>query len=165
MEVVLNNKTIPEISIESQTIYTRLKELHPDDIATYEELSELIGRNVQHYRGHLTTAIRKCLSEHIHIESVRNVGVKRMTSEATVKAGGRPLKHVSKVMRTARKKMTTVDYDKLTKVLQVQHNTYLTLYGTHSYFSKAQQIKQVEEKVVEAQRQLPIGKTLDIFKK
>lgn len=163
VEVV--KKTIAEISYESLLLYEKLKTLEPDEFVSYETLSALIGRDVQKYRGHLSTAIKKCLREnHIVVESVRGEGVKRLKYADAIRAQGKIPKHIRSVSRRSVAKITSGDYDTLSKEMQVEHNARLSQLSTFTYFATEPNYRKIEQKVEQAQKRLPIGKTLDIFK-
>lgn len=156
-------KTIPEISYESQVVYSRLKTLMPDDFVSYSELSELIGRNIQMHRTHLTTAIRRCLNDAIVIKAVRNQGVKRLKDDDIIHISGSFAKYVRRGASRVRREITSVDYSHLSQADQVTHNARLSQYGAMSFFSTDHNLKRIEQKVDEIQKQLPIGKTLQLF--
>lgn len=165
LEVEQKRKAIPELSYESAILYGRLKTLKPDEFISYKELSDLIGRDVQKYRGPLTTAIRKCLTQdHIVIGSVRCEGVKRLPDGAVVRAQRKAITHIGTTARVAMRKLGAVEYASLTKPEQLEHNTLGSVLGTQAYFAKEPQIKKIQQKVEEASVRLPVGKTLDIFK-
>ena len=165
VEIPETKKSIVEISYESKLLYERLKTLEVNGFVSYADLSELIGRNVQQYRSHLTTAIRKCLSaDSIVIEAVRNEGVKRLADGDILKIPKRVRDHIRKGCRRGIKKISTVNYDTLTREQQVSHNAEWSILGTLVHCTTSRIHKKIEAKVEEAQKRLPIGKTLEIFK-
>jgi hypothetical protein len=161
---IVKKKSISELSYESKLVAERLRELAPDEFVSYADLSQLIGRDVQHHRTHICTAMKICLHENIVIKAVRNEGLKRLTDVSVIHVSEKFAGHVRRGARRVRREIISVDYDRLPRGEQIMHNARLSQIGALSFFSTEHNLKKIEKKVEEAQKQLPIGKTLDIFK-
>jgi len=160
------NKTIKQISIESQLVIERLLNTEEGDVVTYDELSTVIGRDIRLNRYCLHTAINKLLREHqIYFSAVRGVGVKRCNDPEKVDAG---TSFVPRIRRMAKKgvriTLSVRDYAKMEKEMQTQHNAQVSLLGAIGAISAAPKLKAIAAKVQEAQEKLPLAKTLEALK-
>lgn len=157
-------KTIPQISIESQTLYDRLIKLQVNEEVSYKELNILIGRDVQDGAyGQLRTAIRKALSENqFVIECVRGVGVKRLDDIATVEVGMDHLKRSRRMAKRGVRKLGAVqEFDKLPNDKKVAHNAAMSILGAIFSMGSSSNVKKIEAKVEEAKSRLPVAKMLE----
>lgn len=159
-------KTIPEISIDSKLLYDRLKTLEPETFVSYEELSAVIGRDVQQSAyGNLTTAVKKALTEdHIVLAPVRGKGIKRLTDCEIVSTSDRHFEHVRRTSRKQVRKLGAVDYEQLSKEDKIKHNTNIAIIGLFNHVTSSPAIRKLEESVEKAQAPLAIGKTLEVFR-
>lgn len=141
------NKTIPEISVDSLEIYKRLQRLEVGEIVTYEELGSLIGADVQNgARGRLETARKKLLREDQRVvECVRGIGVKRLDDAGVVEVlKGIPSK-VSRIVRRSKKKLATVHPENLTQEGRKEYAFSAAAIGTLEMFSKPSALKKIEQ--------------------
>lgn len=156
-------KAIPDLSLESQLLYKRLKELKINDFVSYQELSDIAGRDVQgRGRGNLHTAMRLCLrQDSIVLKAVIKEGVKRIDDVSNIK-GGNSLNRIKRIARRRRAELHCVDYKSLNRELQAQHNIELSQLGAAEYFSG----KSAGVKLIGAceRSALPVGKTIEFFR-
>ena len=161
-------RTIPEINLDSLTLYKQIENAKQGDEFTYAMLSESIGRNVQkEARGNLKTAIAMVLREKgLVFDTIRNVGTKCLNDDEIPGIALGVIKHVRKItLRTAKKIVCVKNFDSLPVDKKIQHNTMLTIMIFMSKTAKQKRIKQIEDKVAQTQRILPLNKTLEAFKK
>jgi hypothetical protein len=151
-----------ELTVETKMIYELLKTFEIEQFVSYEELSKLIGRDVQHLgRCNLSGAMRKCLmSDNMNFATVRNQGVKRLADPDVVR-GGQALQRIGNIATKRRRALHAVDYPNLTKDLQKDHNAELSALGVLRHFSKDATVKKLLVHVEKAE--LPVGKTLKMF--
>lgn len=157
-------RTIPELSIDAQTIEKFLDTLDPGTIATYEELTRLIGRDVRQDRGPLNTAIRRLVRNQKVFAAVRGVGFKRLSDSEILGLTPSALASMSNKARRTAKKLAAVDYNSLSREQQTQHNTALSVLAVVNYMAKPSNIKKLEQRVGESHAALPVGRTLEAFK-
>lgn len=158
--------TIPEANIDTKTILERLRKAEPGELVTYAELSEIIGRDVRATaRGCLTSAMRGALREGLVFSSVKNEGVRLLPDDGIAGVGLAAVKHIGRAARRAGKKLACVrDFDAMPNAAKVQHNMGMSVLGAIVHSTSAPSMKRVEATVEKAQTQLPIAKTLDIFR-
>ena len=164
----MKKKTIPELSIDSRTLYDRLVTLEIDDFISYVELGKLINRDVQDKaRGNLNTArnmIRRING--VVFGVIINEGLKRLKDEEIVGVGMRSVKMIGRASRRAMQSLICVKkFDKMPSDVQIKHNTMLSVLGVMNAISKPKKIALIEEKVTEIQKRLPLAKTLEFFSK
>ncbi len=158
-------KRIPSISIESQELIRRLERAQLGEIVAYDELSQLAMGSVQHEkRFALKTAEEHLLSEKNWVfEAVVNVGVKRLNDVEIVKTGEAAIAKTHRASRRALKKLSCVDFDKLPKNQQIDHNVRFSILGALDHITKPKQVKQIEAAVIKMDHRLMLQETLDAF--
>lgn len=110
-------RTMMTLSAETSLLIRRLRSLSVEEVVSYEELSELIGRDVRRFRSPLDTArLRVLKDDYIHTDVVRTVGIKRIsTAEGASSGAARALRRVRAAARRGR---TIVSRVKLEEVPQ-----------------------------------------------
>ena len=159
------NKRIPSISIESQEVIRRLEKCGIGDIVSYEELSILAMGNVQYEkRFTLSTGKKFMLSEKQWVfESVVNVGLKRLNDTDIVKTGEAAIGRAHRLAHKQLKKLACVDFDRLPKSQQIDHNVRFSILGVLDHLTKPRQIKKIESAVIKIDHRLQLQETLDAF--
>lgn len=157
-------KVIPQISLESQLLIDRLAKVAEGEIITYEELSKIAGRDVQHVaRSCLMTARKRLFNEQaIYFSPVFGVGLKRCTDADKVDCGAA---QSTKVRRAAKKGMkvclSVQNFDKLNQEQKTRHNVHVSLLGAIAASMTTSKIKALTSKVEAAKDKLPLTKTLE----
>lgn len=158
--------TITQPSIDTQIIQRYLSEkTEPGRVFTYEELSDLIGRNVRTIaRGHLYTAIRRIRSEkQIVFETVRKIGIKHATDAEVVGGRNRELNHIRRTANSGAKKLGCVDFSKLSDAQKTTFNATASHLALFSALASSDSRKKLESRVQETQEKLSLAKTLEVF--
>lgn len=143
-------KSIAELSVDTQVLERRLLEAGIGDTVSYQELSSLIGRDVQGSARHvLTSAVRRLLNEHKRVLAcVKNVGVKRLDDTGIVSTGAAAIKHIHRTSKRANKKMSTIEsYDALPVEVRSRVNVQRAMLGVLQHATREPQIKKLEAKV------------------
>ncbi len=165
----MEKKTIKEISIDSQMIYQRLIKMEPGQSISYDELSEIIGRDIQVYgRYNLYTATRMALrDESMVFESIRNQGIRRLKNDEIPHIiGSSAIGKIRKISKVNSKKIIAVDYDALSNDSKVKHNMALSVLGAFLTMTKTKSITMIEETInLNEMNRLTYAKTLESFKK
>jgi hypothetical protein len=107
-----NNNPIFKLSIEAQLIYKLLKECQIGDVITYQEINELIGRDIQKRLNVLYTA-RKIARKYDNFifDCIINVGIKRINSKEILgKESTQTLKRIVSTTKNSVKNMNCIDY-------------------------------------------------------
>lgn len=159
-------KKIAEVSIEAKLLYQKLSQMVQGDQATYAQLSDVAGCNIQANRGYLYTALRMCESENGKTFGVmRNIGIQCLNSEEIINTGEDVVRRVKKMTRRGIRRFTCItDLDSLSNESKIKLNTYSSVFGVLAHMTKQKTISRVEKKAEIALSQLPIGKMLDVFK-
>ena len=161
-----NGRTIPQLSIDTQLIYDKLKTAAIGDLVTYSDMSAIVGRDVQKSAyANMHSAVRMCLRERILFEPIRGRGLKRLTDSEIVGTGISTMKKIRRSASKGALKLASVNkFDELTKEEQVKHNSYLSIIGALRHFSDSASVKKIESAVQEKNQKLPWARTLEAFK-
>lgn len=159
------NTSIPGQSIDTKLLLQRLQKAEVGELLTYDELGDIIGRDVQkEARSCLLSAIRSCLSAEIVFGTVRNVGVKRLTDRELAGIGEDVRSHIGRVARKATRKMTLIsNFDNLTNEEKIRHNTTISMLGAVGHITSVKANRSLENKVAASLEVLPLQKTLSAF--
>jgi hypothetical protein len=163
----MTQHSIPERSIDTETLVRHLRGLAVGSVASYEELNALIGRDVQVGARHiLASAERIMLRDDRRVFApVRNVGLKRLNDREIVGTGLDTTARLRRLARRGARKVTAVhDYDALPKDDQVQHNTHLSIFGAIGQFTRPMMVLRLSGAVEEAKDRLPLAKMLEAVK-
>lgn len=160
-------RSIPGLSIDTKTLSDRLARAEVDEIVTYQELTSLIGRDVQSIaRGNLNSAVRRMLADGRVFACVHGVGVKRLNDHEIVGVGTQVLSKVRRTTNRARVKLAAVqDFDALPRDEKATHNMAMSVLGVLSHMTKPSTVRQLETRIDEARTALPLQKTLDALSK
>ena len=159
---------IPLLSVDTKRIYDRLSKAEVGEVVPYEELTELIGRNVCAEARYCVDSARRMLrnQDGIIVKPVHGVGVKRLTDLEKALLGPAALHSIRGKARRAMREITCVDdFSALPPDAQVKHNASLSVLGAIQHFSGSRKLAAIEGKVAEAKAALPVQKTLEFFGK
>jgi hypothetical protein len=151
---------------ETKVIYKRLREAKTGFIVTYQELSDLAKRDVQHSgRSALGSARYMALRDYgIVFGVVVNIGLKRLNDPEKVQGTQAHLNHIGRTAKRGLRVLTAVDdYNALSHELKVEHNVKASILGVFQHISSAPQVKRLEGKVKDAGEKLALEKTLRAF--
>jgi hypothetical protein len=160
------SKSLPELSIDSTTLYNQLAKLKIDEFISYSELNKLITRDVQdEARPNLTTARNMARRNNgIVLGVIVNQGLKRLKDEEIVGIGMKSIRSIGKASRKAMKQLICVkDFDNMPSESQTKHNTLLSVLGVVNTIVKPKKIALIESKISTAHKKLSIQETLDFF--
>jgi alkylated DNA nucleotide flippase Atl1 len=156
-------KSIPEISFEAKLLIEALVEIEPEQVCTYGQLSEVIGRRVT--RGLIQTALNRILRDYGRdFLCVRGVGLKRVTANTSVQA--RVAETRERAARQLRRKSRHLDFlpeEELSKDAQLQKRAFQAQSATLLHFLKTPTAKQIEQRASE-EKPLNIAGVIEMFK-
>jgi len=163
---ITNKRTIPQVSIDTTVLYDRIIKAKIGDFISYNELSQLLNRNVQkEARVNLTSARRKALNNNkILFECVSGRGIKRLNDIEMVETGQSTLTKIKRAARLGAKKITCVkNFNELPNDVKIKHNANLSALGVISLFSKNKSISKIEDQTKVSNDLISIGKTMELF--
>lgn len=131
--------TNPETQIEIEKLSTILRNLGPDGLATYADLSTAAGYAVQRKPFPLIRA-RKLVEDEtgIRFETVARAGVKRLSADALPGIGISARARVARLARRQAARLTGLKYNDITAPIQARLDAERSLLGAISAVSKAQ---------------------------
>jgi hypothetical protein len=118
-------RSIPELSIDTQTIEKMLAEAAVGDIVTYEAMTKAIGRDTQHEsRGNVATARHRLhQSRQMVFGAVTNVGLKRLDDAGKIAAAQGHTRRGRSQYRRAIRTVSAVDnFDALPNEQKLRHS-------------------------------------------
>ena len=155
-----------QMSIDTRQLYERLKQASVGETVTYQELSEIVGRDVRgRAYSNLLSARRRCMRQDaIVFGTVQKVGLQRLDDGGVV---GTAEGAMSRIRRQARRAGITLscvrDFDALPIEAQTKHNAAMSLLAVVSRITQNSAMKQLEKHVGETKKELPLTKTLEFF--
>jgi len=152
---------------DARVLVTQFREVAEGEIITYAELAALLGRDPQTAaRGAIQTARNRLLrDEGIAFAVVRDVGYRRLHNEEKVSASGSYVDRSRRAARRGLRLLATTEYEKLPAAKQTEHNVRMSVLGVIGHVTRDAQIKRLMGVVADAHAALPVGKTLEAFKK
>lgn len=156
-------RTIPQLSIDTKTIQDRLAKCAVGDTVSYEELTALVGRDVQQQaRGNLMSAMRRLVPDGKVFATIRGEGVKRLSDVEIVGVGPATMNRMRRAANRARAKLAQVDdFEALPRDAKITHNLSMSVLGVLHHMTKASTVRQLEARIDQAQKALPLAKTLE----
>lgn len=159
-----------EVSIDTKLAFERLQRCTPDEIVSYKELTELLGRDAQTAGYHNIAQARNMLlrgegGTPMAFSAVVGVGVKRMADGDLANSGRH---YAARIRRTSKRGMQTLaavsDFDALPNESKIAHNAMVSLLGAIALASKEKSIQKIEIAVDKEQEKLSFAKTLALFR-
>lgn len=165
MEVVNKKPTLFQLNIDTQCLFELLSKAQVGDVITYEEMDNLLGKNIRIHRSLLASARRKARKDAgVEFGTIPKVGIKRLnsseisdTAKCFFSRMNRATKRQANVLRNAK-------YEELDNAEKVKHNANLSLLGAVSIITNNRNFEKLSSQVEKASSVLPIAKTLELFK-
>ena len=154
-----------EKSNDTKILESLLSEASVGDLVTYEQLSAAIGRDVRVFaRGALRSARDILLRSKRMVFGVEiNEGLRRLNDEQVVDSTERDRRHMKRTATRVIRKLSTVEFDKLSDIRKRQHVVASAQFGAIEMFATANARKKIESKVDNSKTRLAIGETLKMF--
>lgn len=158
-------KTTFEMSIDTRTIYDRLKKAAIGEVVSFAQLSELLGRKIAGDCSNLQSALHRLEGEGTAFANVRGTGYQRMNDIEVVNTSESAREGIRRKAKRAIKRLTCVnEFDRLPNDMKVKHNAALSGFGAIAAIMSPGRVKALEQDVAKAGSQLPLAKTLEAFK-
>jgi hypothetical protein len=156
-------KTIGEASIDSRLIYGAIKNLNFGEIITYQEISDLIGRDILKNRSLLQTARNMAMRfDNIVFDCVLKIGLKRLNdSEITEMSSTKPFLHIRSYISSASKKISCIDKEKLNNEERLKMYSTISIFGVLKEISTPSSVIKLQK--ITTNSELPVAKTVDYF--
>jgi hypothetical protein len=170
------NDTAPQISNERQRftasyetrlLYERLRKLEVKEIVSYQELSKIIGQDVQESgRGALTSARKMAQrDDRIVTDAVTNVGITRIGDVETIASASLTFKKVRRAVQRGTERLTSVDFDNLSNDDKIRHNASISAFMVMKMMGRPKTVERLAAAVNTTNTgQLPIARTLELFR-
>lgn len=149
-----------EVSADSKTLSSVLREAEVGATVTYAALSAAIGRNVQDVaRGAMRRARSIVMREDrmVFAASV-GVGLTRLADEQIVSLSDKARAHIRRTTRKTAKALTCVQYDAMSREQQTKHNTALSMLGVIGELATEKASKRLNDSVSAAGTEIPAAK-------
>lgn len=156
-----------ELSVDTRLLIAALRETPPNETATFDRLSEIIGRNVAGSTPALQSALRHVFSnDNIVFASVRGTGYKRLVDADIVRSSVRDMSQIrKKARRSARKLASVEDYSSLPKDLQAEHNAHLSVLAAITESTRGRMLAKIKAETAAKGGELSLATTLELFKR
>ena len=155
-----------EINVDARILLGRLKKANVGEVLTYQELSDLIGRDVQHGARHILVSARRwAAKDRIIFGSVTGKGIQRLDDEGKVKAGAGHLDRIRRESRRASRTLASVDdFSSLSNESRIRHNMAMSVFGIIQQATGNKIREKISEKVEATENgSLAIKKSLELF--
>ena len=160
-----SKRAIPEIHIDTLTLYERLKKVtHAEPIITYGELGNLISQDIQKEAyGKLHTARSRLMRyDGIRFGTVRGVGLKLMNDVEVGLSGESEMSGLRRSARRSVKRLSCIqDFDGLDNEIKTKCLASRALIGTIHEFLKPKQVKKLENCASAQHTQISMHQTIE----
>lgn len=159
-------KSSPETEAEIATLIEMLRVLSVGDVIGYGTMSEAIGRDTQGIARLSLIRARKTVEKEdgIRLATVFNTGVKRLAAEDIPGIGSHARRRIGRTAKTAYKRLSDIRGSNVSPEVQRNINVQRSLLGAITLFTGSKAEKRVEKEVDHAGSEIPIGRTLEVFK-
>jgi len=161
-------RSIAEMSADVRFLMQHIVK-HPEgSVLTYEELSEVVQRDVQKSsRGVLYRAVRCALSHHAQVwECIPRVGIKRLENGAIpASVGAKTQKRVRSATRRGLKQLRAVIPSELTNEEKVEFHLQTSMLGAIHNIASDKAEEAIRARVIGSQTELPINRILEALRK
>jgi hypothetical protein len=154
-----------QTSIETRLLYDRLRKLGVGEVVAYEELSEIVGQNIQKEAWAALSSARRMIlrDENKVCDPLRGYGIKYLTDAEANSTGTHTLMKVRRLTDRGVKKVLAADYDNLTPEDQTRRNATLSAFSVVKLMAKPKSLDRIAAANTTA-GELPIARTLELFK-
>jgi hypothetical protein len=153
-------------SAEAALLSQLLAKARMGDIITYASMSDHISADIRTRRHVLTTALNIVRNDHDMVFGcIQNVGIQRLNDREIVLDGKRDLQKIQRTAKRATIKQSKVDFDALTNQDKLKFTAQRGILGALNVLSKPRSLTRLEGTITEAEKAIPLEKTLALFMK
>lgn len=157
-------KSNPENQADIRALADFLAALPVGEIATYDQLSQAIGRNVRNGAGYILTAARDAVEKESGaiFGTVHRVGVKRLTGQEAIGIGAQTGRKIRRAARRGIGRLGRIRDNSLTDADRKRINAYTAQLGAVALLAQTSTARKVEKQSTTA-TVLPVGRVLQVF--
>jgi hypothetical protein len=156
-----SNKPSFSRSIDTKIIIDKLLTMQIGDTITYQELTDLIKRDVtKSGRGALRSAVRILLNENgMLFGTVLKTGIKRLTPSEGVGFASDSISRIHREAGRGARRIAAVDYEKLGANDRMKHNATAAVLSAMHESTTSSRVRKIEA-AVENKHKLAVAETL-----
>lgn len=139
-------------------LHARLIKSRVGELITYDELSQLVGRDVQHHFRHLLVAARNKAqqSHNIVFRAVTNEGLVHLDDAGKIEQGYSGIARARSAIRKGRRTLGCVgDVQSLPPEKQSSYHTAISVLGALDLATSPKQVERIKGSVERLQQPLP----------
>lgn len=160
-----SKRSIPEMSVDTRVLIERLKKVEVGEFVSYQELSDLVGRNVQgNAYGNLSTARHRLeMDEEMQFGTVRSQGLRRLDALGVMGGTDGAIHQCHKKMSKEARRLARID----PSGLEPDKKPELHLKAAHVQVLAYQTAPKVQRKLeskLKDSESLPMSKMLEAVK-
>lgn len=147
-----------------QAIVLVLDQLAVGDVATYEMLSDAIGRDIQAHRHLLDKAQDRLLKQRKVFGCVTREGMKRLSDAEIVEHSFTAFRRIRRMARKSATRLTSVEWQNLAEQDKQRHNLHLSVLGAITHAATPKNMTALSAACQNsAQQGLPTAQTLKLL--
>lgn len=155
-----------QMSSDARLILAHIRKKSVGEVATYDELSNVISSTVNGATGSLRTAMRRMLKDDdIVFAVVRGVGIKRLNDGEIVDESQSYSNAIRRKAKNSFERVSKVDFQKLTTQQQARASAQMSIMATLAHMTKQSTVSKIEARMPTGKQELPINDTLKLFVK
>lgn len=154
-------------SIDTDILVQRLMNTQPGDIVGYDEMRDLIGRDVQGDARSVLESARTILERDVSIVTgtIRGVGIQHLTDTDTILTGQASINHIRRVSRTTARRIATLkNPNSVPTDIRARQYALLSTFGAFVQMTRPSKTRKIEAIARQAMKELPLTRTLEAFK-
>lgn len=162
----MTNKTIAEQAIDTRLLVSLLSKAEIGQLVTYAEMGAQLSREIEGADSYLQSALKIVQRDYdIVFSVVRGEGYKRLSDSEIVALGGQLPTKIRRIARRTVRTLSKARDEHLTNAQIIQRNAATSMAGVLAHVATDKAMRKLETAVQAAGAQeLPIGRTLDVFK-
>jgi hypothetical protein len=149
-----------EMSPDTRFLRQKLRALGQGVEVSYADLGKEIGKEVGGGFPALQSAVRGLLKEGYVFSPIRGVGLRRLTDAEIVSASDGDITSLRRRAKRAAKKLSSVEYQKLTPAQQLAHTAKTSIMGAVASMTTDRAVNAIEKVAGGKAGELPIRETM-----
>lgn len=125
----MNSFPIAKNGADVAALAAVLDKLAVGDIATYAELTDAIGRDIQKHRYLLESALQRLLRKRKVFGCVKEAGYKRLSDSEIVDYSFSAFRRIRRIARKNAGRLSVVEFEKLSQEERLRHNLNISALG------------------------------------
>ncbi len=141
-----------------------LNQLAVGNLATYDDLSAAIGREVRDHRYLLDQALSQCLKQRKVFGCVTGVGMKRLSDAEIVENSFHAFRRIRRMARKGAARLSSVAWEKMPVEDQKRHNLHISVLGAICHCATPKNMGRVAAACANGDKNgMPTAKTLALL--